>query len=78
MLSLNYILAQIDTSPLPGPVEASKDVFPKVINIALGILGAIAVLIIVVAGLRYITSRGDPQTITKSKDTIMYAIIGLV
>jgi hypothetical protein len=36
------------------------------------------VIMIIVAGLRYVTSNGDPQTASKAKNTIIYAIIGLV
>jgi len=48
------------------------------INAALYIIGIIAVIIIIVGGIRYIMSRGDPATLKKAKDTITYAIIGLI
>lgn len=77
MLSLAYFLAQLDTTPLPQSA-ADENLFPKVINIALGMLGVISFLIIVIAGIRYIISRGEPQAISNAKNTIMYAVIGLV
>lgn len=42
------------------------------------IIGAIAVLMIVIGGLRYVTSNGDPAQLTSAKNTILYAAIGLV
>ena len=42
-----------------------------------GTLGAIAVLVIVIAGLRLILSNGDPQTVARSRNTIIYAAVGL-
>ncbi|HUC87493.1 MAG TPA: pilin [Candidatus Saccharimonadales bacterium] len=49
-----------------------------IIETLLTVAGAVAVLIIVVAGLRYITSGGDATSVKQSKDTLLYAIVGLV
>lgn len=49
-----------------------------VVNILLYILGAIAVVMIVIGGVRYTTSNGDSSAIKGAKDTILYAIIGLI
>ena len=49
-----------------------------VINILLYILGAVAVVMIVIGGIRYTTSNGDSGAIKSAKDTILYAFIGLV
>ena len=49
-----------------------------VINIISVIAGVIAVIMIIVAGLKYITSSGDPNNITSAKNTLLYAIVGLV
>jgi hypothetical protein len=40
--------------------------------------GSIAVLMIVIGGLRYVLSNGDPQGTQRAKNTILYAVIGLV
>jgi type IV secretory pathway VirB2 component (pilin) len=49
-----------------------------IIETLLTVSGAVAVIIIVIAGLRYITSTGDATRVKQSKDTLMYAIVGLV
>jgi len=49
-----------------------------VLKVAFGFAGGIALIIITLAGLKYALSSGDPQGIKKAKDTILYAIIGLV
>ncbi len=49
-----------------------------IINTLLFILGAIAVLMIVIGGIRYATSAGDSAAITGAKNTILYSVIGLV
>jgi hypothetical protein len=42
------------------------------------IVGIIAVVMIIVGGIRYITSGGDSGNVTAAKNTILYAVIGLV
>lgn len=49
-----------------------------IVNILLYILGAIAVVMIVIGGIRYTTSNGDSSAITSAKNTILYAVIGLI
>lgn len=49
-----------------------------IVNILLFVLGAIAVIMIVIGGIRYTTSNGDSGNIKSAKDTILYAVVGLV
>lgn len=49
-----------------------------VINVIIGIVGFIAVVMIIIGGISYSTSAGDAGKVKKAKDTIMYGIIGLV
>jgi len=48
------------------------------INIFSVVVGVIAVIMIIVGGVKYITSGGDAGNVTGAKNTILYAIIGLV
>lgn len=50
----------------------------SIINLLLYIAGAVAVIVIIVGGIRYITSTGDAMRIKQAKDTILYGIVGLV
>ncbi|MBI2589009.1 hypothetical protein HYW35_02280 [Candidatus Saccharibacteria bacterium] len=50
----------------------------KFVNVFSVIIGVIAVVMIIVGGFRYITSAGNTEKLTQAKNTIMYAIIGLV
>ncbi|HVE80552.1 MAG TPA: hypothetical protein VNA68_00180 [Candidatus Dormibacteraeota bacterium] len=47
-------------------------------NALLFIAGAVAVVIIIIGGIGYVTSTGDPARITKAKNTILYAVMGLI
>ena len=54
------------------------DVINTVLNTMLFIVGLLAVIMLIYGGIRYITSHGDKAQVTAAKDTIMYAVIGLV
>lgn len=49
-----------------------------IINTLLYVLGAIAVLMIIVAGIYYVISGGYPALVDRAKSTILYAVIGLI
>ena len=50
----------------------------NIVNILLYALGAVAVVMIVIGGIKYTTSNGDSSAISSAKNTILYAVIGLV
>ncbi|MFA6295842.1 MAG: pilin [Patescibacteria group bacterium] len=64
-------------NPLTG-IETPADLIKKIINYVLGFVGAIAVLIIIYSGFVYMTSRGNEKQIESAKNSLTYAIIGLV
>lgn len=47
-------------------------------NILVFLTGAISVLMIIIGGVRYALSGGDQGTITSAKNTILYAIVGVI
>jgi putative copper export protein len=59
-------------------VNASQDTLNTLFNIGFAIIGALAVLFLVIAGLKYITSQGEPARVETAKNQILYALIGLV
>lgn len=79
MIERTYIfLAQVvDTESLPN-VNADQDRISAALTIAFSITGAIALLIITLAGFKYITTQGNPQEVAKAKNAIIYALVGLV
>jgi hypothetical protein len=48
------------------------------INLFSIIIGIVAVIMIIVAGLRYVTAGGDANSIGSAKNTLIYAVIGLI
>lgn len=71
------LFAQIDIGGLPQ-VNADSDRLQTAFNIILTIMGAVGVLIVTLAGIRYMTSRGNPQDTAKAKNAILYTLVGLV
>lgn len=61
----------------PGQPSINSTV-TLVINILSFIVGLAAVIVIIIAGLRYITSGGDSSSVSGAKNAIIYAVIGLV
>lgn len=53
-------------------------IIQMIINGVIFIIGIVAVVMIILGGISYATSQGDPSKVKKGKDTILYGIIGLV
>lgn len=55
-----------------------NEIVTLVINIFSWIVGVVAVFAIIIGGFKYITSGGSSEGVTGAKNTILYAIVGLV
>lgn len=73
-----FALEKIDFTPLPQPVATSSDPVKTVIQIVFGLLGAVAVVYVIIGGLGLITSNGNPQSLSKARNTIIFAAVGLL
>ena len=58
--------------------DDAPDIIKNVITTILVVLGMVAVVMIIIGGIRYTTSNGDAGSIKSAKDTILYAVVGLV
>ena len=63
---------------MPTELIGDNGVFSRLTNTILLIVGLISVVMLVYGGLRYILSGGDSKKVTDAKNTILYAIIGLI
>ncbi len=78
------VSAQLETpdnpdSNLPGNlIEGQGNVFQTVANILLLLIGAVAVIMLIIGGFRYVVSGGDSNAVEGAKNTILYAVIGIV
>lgn len=53
-------------------------VFKTITNVLLFIIGAISVIMLIIGGIRYTVSAGDSSAVTGAKNTILYAVVGIV
>lgn len=53
-------------------------VFRRITSVLLFLVGAISVIMLIIGGIRYVISAGDQNQVTAAKNTILYAIIGIV
>jgi len=67
-----------EATPNTNAPTTVNNTIALVINIISLVVGVIAVIMIIIGGLKYITSGGDSGNITGAKNTILYAIIGLI
>jgi type IV secretory pathway VirB2 component (pilin) len=58
--------------------QANNDTLTTILNDVFVLLGAAAIFMIVVAGLMYITARGNPEKTTAARNRILYSVMGLV
>lgn len=79
---LYYLAATID----PGPIPCSGDdcdptgsgIVSSIIIWAYVLIGIVAVIVLIIAGVQYITSEGEPEKTKRAQATITYTIIGLI
>ncbi len=63
----------------PADGETSvESVIATVVNILSWIVGVAAVIMLIISGLRFVTSNGDTQSVTNAKNGIIFAVIGLL
>lgn len=58
--------------------RSAGDIAKDVVNIMFFIVGIMAVIMIIWGGIRYVLSAGNSAALTSAKNTIMYAVIGLI
>jgi type IV secretory pathway VirB2 component (pilin) len=58
--------------------DATHVQLQQILQIVFGVLGAIAVLMIVISGMRFVTSGSNPQEAAKARNTIVFAVAGLL
>lgn len=64
-----------------GNQDATKtlsDTIKTVVNVLSALIGAVAVIMIIIGGFRYVASAGSPEAAKGARNTILYAVIGLV
>ncbi|MDO4773868.1 MAG: TrbC/VirB2 family protein [Candidatus Saccharibacteria bacterium] len=76
-LILAQLLGKAEDLGLPNKTGDNSDL-SNIVDIVYGIAAVIAVIVIIIAGILYATSNGDAGQVVRSKNAIIYAVIGLI
>ncbi len=81
MSRLPLVFSQIDINPedlnIPKQTSGIDSNIANIFEVVIMIFGAIAMIVIIYAGIQYLLSQGDPAKTTTARNTIIYAAIGL-
>lgn len=61
-----------------APKQVQSNQVAAILNVVYLVAGIVAVIAIVIGGVRYTVSGGDPSGVKAAKDTVLYAVVGLV
>ena len=75
MIAANIAACNIDSAHNNDDLISDTN---KIINVVLGVLGVVAVGVVIYGGFLFLTAQGDPGRIKKGKDSITWGIIGLI
>lgn len=64
--------------PTSNKIYGPDGILTRVARILLTVVAIIAVIMIIISGLRYVMVSGDPSNVTAAKNTLIYAVVGLV
>lgn len=62
----------------PSDLFGETGAFKQITNTILYIVAVVAVIMLIIGGIKYVVSGGDSKKVTDAKNTVLYAIIGLV
>jgi hypothetical protein len=79
MNKIPYFAQILDPNEAGLPqTPANQDTLDTIMTQIYIAIGAIGLILIMIAGLRYITSQGDPSKITQAKNMVLYTLIGVI
>jgi len=61
----------------PGDGALNKGI-GTIVDVLLFVIGVAAVIMIIIGGLKYVTSNGDSAGVTSAKNTILYSVVGII
>ena len=70
--------ASISGTSLNIPAIAGNQVWINGLNVAYFVAGTMAILVIILAGFSYVVQGDQPAAVTKAKNAILYAVVGLI
>lgn len=71
-------VATTDSAVCASKADSANTLILTIVNTLLFVVGIASVIVIIIGGIMYTTSTGDASSVTKAKNTILYAIVGVV
>lgn len=65
-------------TPTDNSLYGPNGILTKIVRIISIILGIAAVIVIIIGGFQYTLASGNPQSVDKAKNTVLFAVIGLI
>lgn len=62
----------------PDRLDGDEGMFKRITDVLLFVIGAVSVIMLIVGGIRYVVSGGDQAAVTSAKNTILYAVVGII
>ncbi|MEI7539760.1 MAG: hypothetical protein WCJ36_03290 [Candidatus Saccharibacteria bacterium] len=76
---VNLMAAKINTGDIGNlPTDSASTVLANALNLVYFTAGVVAVIVIILSGYTFATAVYDPAKITKAKNAILYAAVGLI
>lgn len=79
-MRIPFAQVEIDPGELRIPIteDPSGTTVTEIMSLVFAIAGGVALIVIIVAGMQFMLSRGDPQKAATARSAVIYAVIGLV
>lgn len=69
---------KINAGEVGIPTGSGESLLTNGLNLVYFLAGAVAVIVIIVAGIMYVISSGDAGKVAKAKNLLTYSIVGLI
>lgn len=76
--SIGLLAAAITEEKGVATFKGFEDLFQNILTVVLGLAGIGLFVMLLVGGIKFITSGGDPKEVEQAKNTLTYAIGGVV
>ena len=64
--------------PDPKDEKSLMQVVSQILNVVVGVIGVVAVAVIIVGAIYFVTSQGDANKVARARNTILYGVVGLI
>ena len=78
LLIVPTVALAVSPTGVDNVAKDPQDLVKNIVNIFLYAVGVLSVIMLIWGGIRYTTSAGDSNKVTSAKNTVLYAVVGLV